>query len=133
MFTIQIHYNASPTKPSVVFWATKGRFFPEMMPFFCDLINSENPKFTGHEAALQVYVFIEVIFLVNYYNGNWEWFFYCCCFNGRQYDVILNISATRYCLLFFLIDLQMNNQRNSHMHWQFPTSTMVCFAAHKRT
>lgn len=109
-----------------------GQIKAEML-FFCDLINSENHKFTGHEAALQVYVSIEVIFLVNYYNGNWKWFFYCCCFNSRQHNVILNISATRYCLLFFLIDLQMNSQRNSHRHWQLPTSAMVCFAAHKRT
>lgn len=133
MFTIQIHCNASPTKQNAVFWATRGRIFPEMMLFFCDLINSENPNFTGHVAALQVNVFIEVIFFVNYYNINWEWFFYCSCFSSRQYDVILSISATRYCLLFSLIDLQMNSQRISHMHWQFPTLTMVCFAAHKRT
>lgn len=84
MFTIQVHYNASPTKPNVVFWATRVRIFPEMMLFFCDLTNSENPKFTGHGAALQVYVFIEVKFSMNYYNGNWEWFFYCCCFNNKQ-------------------------------------------------
>lgn len=133
MFTIQIHYNASPMKQTLVFWATRGRFFPETVLFFCHLINSENPKFTGHEAALQVYVFVEVIFLVNYFNGNWERFFCYCCFSSKQYHVILNISATRYCLLFFLTDLQKSSQRSSHMHWQLPTSTMVCFAAHKWT
>lgn len=38
----------------VVFHAARGRVFSEIMPFFCNLVNSENPKFAGHEAALQV-------------------------------------------------------------------------------
>lgn len=39
--------------PYVVFQAARGRVFSEIMRFFCNLVNSENPKFGGHEAALQ--------------------------------------------------------------------------------
>lgn len=53
MFTIKIHSNASATNLNVVFWATRGRVFSEMMLFFGDVVSSENPKFTGHGATLQ--------------------------------------------------------------------------------
>jgi len=53
MFTIKVHYNVSATKLYVVFWATRGRVFSEITFFFGNLVSSEIPKFTGHEAALQ--------------------------------------------------------------------------------
>lgn len=53
MFTIKIHSNASATNPYVVFWATRGTVFSEMLLFFGNVVSSENPKFTGHGAALQ--------------------------------------------------------------------------------
>lgn len=81
----------------------------------------------------EVYLFIKVIFLVNDYNGEWDQFFYHCCLSNRPYNVLLNISTTHYCLLLFLIDLQMNSQRKYHVHWPFITSRTVSFAAHRQT